>query len=126
MAETAKNSSDMTEEMQALLEATTRGLSSGGLKREVDSWLGSGPNEPVTAKQIESASGPNKVAAACRETGVSLESFAAVLPDIIDEVSPRGKVEISSRSAIPPKRIEQFIDDNKALIRRMYGDFMQP
>ncbi|MGW3241911.1 YidB family protein [Streptomyces sp. NPDC001070] len=100
MADPAKSSSSgMADELQALLQGATKFLSDHGLKDVVDSWLGSGPNEPVTTKQIENAFGKDNVAAASRETGITADTIATELPDAIDKASPGGRIE--ARSSAP-------------------------
>ncbi|WP_410169691.1 YidB family protein [Actinacidiphila glaucinigra] len=85
---------------QALLEGATRTFSEHGLQRQVDSWLGSGPNEPVTAKQIESAFGPDKAAEANQPSGSSAATPARELPDVVDESlsAPGGRIPCHDRT----------------------------
>ncbi|MEU1601092.1 YidB family protein [Streptomyces sp. NPDC005708] len=92
MADSAK-SSGMADELQALLHGASKFLSDHELKNVVESWLGSGPNEPVSTRQIENAFGKDNVAAASKETGVGVDTLTAELPDAIDKASPSGKIE---------------------------------
>ncbi|MEU4090831.1 YidB family protein [Streptomyces sp. NPDC026673] len=113
MADPTKSSGGgMMDELQALLEGATKLLSDSGLKGVVDSWLGNGPNEPVTTRQIENAFGADKVAEASKQAGVKPDALAAELPDVIDKASPSGKIDVRHSSLEPSAdpRKETLID----------------
>src|SRR6185437_4251570 len=95
---TRSSGGGMMDELQALLEGATKLLNDSGLKGIVDSWLGNGPNEPVTTRQIEDAFGADKVAEASKQAGVKPDALAAELPEVIDKASPDGKIDIRSSS----------------------------
>jgi uncharacterized protein YidB (DUF937 family) len=71
-------------------------LQSSGLGNAVSSWLGKGPNQPVTGEQIKSALGEQPIAEAAREAGVSPEQasdgLAKFLPGLVDKLSPDGQI----------------------------------
>ena len=71
-------------------------LQQGGLEKQVESWLGSGPNMAVTAEQIRVALGNNQVAEFARQFGLpvdaALQMLARHLPAIIDQASPNGTI----------------------------------
>lgn len=78
-------------------------LRAGGLDQEVDSWLGPGPNLPVTAEQVRAALGEDVMSQFATSTGVSAGTLAPLmaqyLPQTIDRMSPNGQIE----EAPPPQ-----------------------
>lgn len=82
-------------------------LRQGGLDREVESWLGPGPNLPVTADQIRSALGDDVIQQFVAATGVPADKLlalmAAYLPQTVDAMSPNGRIEVKPvESGSPP------------------------
>lgn len=71
-------------------------LQAGGLGEQVQSWVGTGPNEPVDPDQLASALGPDKVNQLASQTGIDvgalLPMLAAALPTIINALTPDGTV----------------------------------
>ena len=71
-------------------------LQAGGLGEQVQSWVGTGPNEPVDPDQLASALGPDKVSQLSSQTGIDvgalLPMLAAALPTIINALTPDGKL----------------------------------
>ena len=67
----------------------------GGLGEQVQSWVGTGPNEPVDPDQLASALGPDKVNQLSSQTGIDvgalLPMLAAALPTIINALTPDGQ-----------------------------------
>lgn len=72
-------------------------LREGGLDREVDSWLGSGPNLPVTPEQVRGALGDSVIEQAVAVTGIPADKLlvlmAGYLPNAVDAMSPNGSTE---------------------------------
>jgi uncharacterized protein YidB (DUF937 family) len=84
------------------------GLLSGGLGELVerfrqsgqgdtaDSWIGTGPNKPVTASQLEQAIGPEVLDTLSKQTGFSREELLArlsrELPNAVDRYTPQGRI----------------------------------
>ncbi len=68
-----------------------------GLGAHADSWVGTGPNQPVTADQISRVLGSDKVAAMAQKLGVNPQTastaLAALLPVVVDHLTPKGQVE---------------------------------
>ncbi len=67
-----------------------------GLGAQVASWIGAGPNAPVTADQVRAALGDGPLRTLAEHAGVD-ESTAAthltsILPQIIDRLTPSGQV----------------------------------
>ena len=78
------------------LDGLVTKLRQGGLGAQVDSWESTGPNEPVQPEQIERALGPDEVqrmsAGSGLDIGKLLPLLAMFLPQIINMLTPRGKV----------------------------------
>jgi uncharacterized protein YidB (DUF937 family) len=84
------------------------GLLSGGLGELVDrfkqsghgetaeSWVGMGPNKPVTPPRLEQAIGPEVLETLSKQTGLSREELLArlsrELPGAIDKYTPHGRL----------------------------------
>ncbi|MCX5205817.1 YidB family protein [Streptomyces sp. NBC_00237] len=64
---------------------------------QVTSWLGTGPNEPVTAEQITAAVGKEDLAKIAEDQGKDQDTvareLAVKLPELINAVSPQGTVD---------------------------------
>lgn len=62
------------------------------------SWLGSGPNEPLTAEQVVQALGDDKLAEAAAARGQDqaevIAELTRTLPAFIDAISPYGWVDV--------------------------------
>jgi uncharacterized protein YidB (DUF937 family) len=75
-------------------------LRSKGLGNLVQSWVGTGPNDPVTGEQLASALKPEQIEKLSEASGVPASEVPAmlsqVLPSLIDKLSPNGKVEEGS------------------------------
>jgi uncharacterized protein YidB (DUF937 family) len=71
-------------------------LRAGGLGDVVDSWVSTGANQPVEPQQLGAALGPDTVNQLSTKTGISIETLlpllAAVLPMIINHLTPNGQV----------------------------------
>ena len=88
--------------------ATPGGILSGGLGELIDrfkqsgqaetaeSWVGTGPNQPVTPPQLEQAIGPEVLDTLSRQTGSSRQELLArlsrELPDAVDKYTPQGRL----------------------------------
>jgi len=75
-----------------------------GLGATVQSWIGNGPNQPITAEQIHQALGAGGLKDLAAKAGLSTQDLAAklsaILPQVIDKMTPDGKVpwsDIASR-----------------------------
>ncbi|MEI6240544.1 MAG: YidB family protein [Planctomycetia bacterium] len=68
-----------------------------GLRDEVDSWVRTGPNKPVSRRQIEDVFGQRELEEIARKQNVDRERLAEVLsryiPKIIDELTPSGQLQ---------------------------------
>jgi uncharacterized protein YidB (DUF937 family) len=88
--------------------ASAGGILSGGLGELVErfkqsghgetaeSWVGTGPNKPVTPPQLEQAIGPEVLETLSSQTGLSREELLArlsrELPDAVDKYTPQGRL----------------------------------
>lgn len=84
------------------------GIVSGGLRELVDrfrqnghaetadSWVGTGPNKPITPPQIQQAIGPDVLDTLSKQTGLSQEELLArlsrELPNAVDKYTPQGQM----------------------------------
>ncbi|MFE5494768.1 YidB family protein [Streptomyces virginiae] len=73
------------------------------------SWLGAGPNEPVTADQLTASLGEERLSTLAanvgRDPGELAQQLATELPDFVNAISPEGRIDLSliqSRSLQEP------------------------
>ena len=68
-----------------------------GLGDIVNSWVGTGKNLPVTPQQIQQGLGGDLLKQLATKAGISTEAagtqLASLLPDLVDKLTPTGKVE---------------------------------
>jgi uncharacterized protein YidB (DUF937 family) len=61
-----------------------------------DSWVKTGPNQPVTPNQVEQAIGSDVLAALVERTGLSRDELLArlsqELPNAVDKLTPDGRI----------------------------------
>jgi uncharacterized protein YidB (DUF937 family) len=71
-------------------------LEQQGLGGTVKSWIGTGPNQPISADQIHQVFGSDAVKELAAKVGLSPDVLAAklsqVLPQAIDKLTPAGTV----------------------------------
>src|SRR4051812_19263348 len=71
-------------------------LQTSGLGEQVKSWVGTGPNLPVSGTQIQEALGSGKVAELAAKFGLPADKIsdflAQHLPAAIDEATPGGRL----------------------------------
>ncbi|MGC2062585.1 MAG: YidB family protein [Thermodesulfovibrionales bacterium] len=76
---------------------------SKGLGDVIGSWVSTGNNLPVTADQLKQALGSDQIQEIATNAGVSQEEasngLAVLLPEIIDKLTPDGKVPESDMLA---------------------------
>jgi uncharacterized protein YidB (DUF937 family) len=77
-------------QLPALLEK----FHAGGLGHLAQSWVGKGANLPVSAEQVKSVLGSDAIAGIAAKLGISQDEaaskVAAVLPQVVDKVTPDG------------------------------------
>lgn len=78
------------------LQGLLKTLQDSGLGDQVASWVGSGPNQPVSADQIKAALGNGQLGQIAAQTGMSEHEVAGglaeMLPQVIDKLTPNGQV----------------------------------
>ena len=78
------------------LESILSRLKASGLGSQADSWIGTGPNQAVTGEQLRDALGVEQISEIAQKLGVSpgdaAHALAEVLPQLVDHVTPDGKV----------------------------------
>jgi uncharacterized protein YidB (DUF937 family) len=69
---------------------------SKGLGDAISSWIGTGENQPVSGEAIANTLGSDTIQEIARKLGVSnadaSSGLAALLPQVIDKLTPDGKV----------------------------------
>jgi uncharacterized protein YidB (DUF937 family) len=110
--------SDMAGLVQDTLAPKLLALIPGGLKGMVQefeqkglggiirSWVGTGPNEPITAAQVIDGIGRERVEKLAGMFGTSVDTIAAqlskVLPGLVDALTPNGTVPDAAPEPPPP------------------------
>ena len=60
------------------------------------SWIGTGPNHPISPTELEKAAGADTLDALARESGMPrerlLESLSRELPETVDTLTPEGRI----------------------------------
>ncbi|MBA3562128.1 MAG: DUF937 domain-containing protein [Actinobacteria bacterium] len=78
------------------LEKLLSGFRQKGMGAKADSWIGTGPNEPVSADEVREVLGSEQLADIAQQLGISEEqaadALADVLPSVVDDVSPEGQL----------------------------------
>lgn len=68
----------------------------GGLADVVSSWVGSGPNQPVSGDQLHQVLGEDMVNKLSQNTGLDksgvLEHLSRLLPSLVDQATPEGQL----------------------------------
>lgn len=67
-----------------------------GLGQTVRSWVGTGPNEPVSATDVHRVLGPDLLQQLSAKSGLPMqeltEKLAQLLPQAVDQLTPNGKI----------------------------------
>lgn len=67
-----------------------------GLGATARSWVGTGPNQPISGEQLNQALGPDLLRQLSEKTGLSVQDLthklAQVLPQAIDTMTPDGSI----------------------------------
>jgi uncharacterized protein YidB (DUF937 family) len=71
-------------------------LQQSGCGDVAKSWVGSGPNQPISPGQLGSALGPSLIKTLAEKTGSSEQDVTAqlskILPSFVDKLTPQGRV----------------------------------
>ncbi len=72
-------------------------LQQAGLGNQVSSWLGTGPNQPVSADDIGNALGHGTLGNVASKFGIPSDQLSQViahaLPGLVDKLSPNGQLQ---------------------------------
>ena len=67
-----------------------------GLGDQVASWIGTGPNQPISGEQVQGALDSDQLQQLAGQTGLSqgeaTSGLAALLPQVVDKLSPQGSL----------------------------------
>lgn len=67
-----------------------------GLGNVINSWIGAGQNLPINGDEVQQALGEGQLQQISEETGLgqreTADSLSAVLPDLIDKLTPSGQI----------------------------------
>jgi uncharacterized protein YidB (DUF937 family) len=71
-------------------------LQQQGLGATVNSWVGTGPNQPISADQVHQALGPEVIRDMAARAGMTpqelTQKLSQVLPQLVDKLTPDGTV----------------------------------
>ena len=74
-----------------------------GQGQAADSWVGTGPNQPLAPDQLEQAIGPDTLKSLSQHTGLSrdelLSRLTRELPDAVDQFTPQGRLPTEDEAA---------------------------
>ncbi len=86
-------------------------LRQAGLGQQVDSWVGTGENHPVAPQDLHQALGDARMGGMARQMGLDAGSLgpilAMILPQIINALTPHGRVADEDVPASPQPRSNQ-------------------
>jgi uncharacterized protein YidB (DUF937 family) len=78
------------------LQGVINEFEKNGLGPTVKSWVGTGPNEPISADQVHQVLGPDLLQQLSAKSGLSIQELAQklsqVLPQAVDRLTPNGAV----------------------------------
>jgi uncharacterized protein YidB (DUF937 family) len=67
-----------------------------GLGPMVKSWVSTGPNQPISAEQVQKALGPELLQQLSAKSGLSVQDLAQrlsqILPEAVDRLTPGGTI----------------------------------
>ena len=78
------------------LQGVVNEFERNGLGATVKSWIGTGPNQPISADQVQQALGPDLLQQLSAKSGLSVQELtqklSQVLPQAVDRLTPDGKI----------------------------------
>jgi uncharacterized protein YidB (DUF937 family) len=78
------------------LQGIVQTLNNKGMGPQVQSWIGSGQNQPISGTDIQRVVDPAKLQQMAQQQGMSTDEFsnhvAQALPDMVDQATPEGMV----------------------------------
>lgn len=88
---------------QGGIEVLLHKFQQGGLGEVLGSWIGTGNNQPVGSNEIQSAFGQGELQSLADKLGTDVNgasgTLAALLPLLIDKMSPHGQMDEKSLHA---------------------------
>ncbi len=67
-----------------------------GLGATVKSWVGTGPNQPISPDEVQTALGPELLKQLAEKSGLSVQDLtqklSQVLPQAVDKLTPDGAI----------------------------------
>jgi uncharacterized protein YidB (DUF937 family) len=79
------------------LQGLIQQLTQAGLGQQVQSWVSSGQNLPISAEQITQALGSGKLQDIAKQLGIdhadAAGGLASLLPHVVDHLTPNGAVQ---------------------------------
>ena len=74
-----------------------------GQGQAADSWVKTGPNQPLRSEQLEQAIGPDVLNTLSQQTGLSREELLSrltrELPEAVDKFTPEGRLPTDEEAA---------------------------
>ena len=71
-------------------------LEKNGLGATVQSWVATGPNQPISADEVHRALGPDLLRQLSEKSGIPMaelaQKLAQVLPQAVDKLTPNGTI----------------------------------
>lgn len=84
---------------QGGVEVLLQKFQQGGLGQVLNTWIGSGNNQPVNSGEIQNALGQDQLQSLADKLGTDVNgasgTLAALLPQVIDKLSPQGHIDTS-------------------------------
>jgi uncharacterized protein YidB (DUF937 family) len=78
------------------LQGVVSEFEKNGLGPTVRSWVGTGPNQPISPEEVHKALGPDLLRQLAERSGLSeqdlVQKVAHVLPQAVDQLTPNGTI----------------------------------
>lgn len=86
-----------------------------GLGDVVSSWVGKGENAPVSPEEVKNVFGDDSIDEIASKTGLDKKEVTGqlsdILPQVVDKLTPDGKIPESNESGIDLGQIGNLLDD---------------
>jgi uncharacterized protein YidB (DUF937 family) len=93
---TTTPASDQGSDLAGGLGGLLNQFQQSGLGDVMKSWIGTGPNQPISPNQLGSALGPQIIQVLAQKTGMSEQELTAqlsqILPGVVDKLTPNGRL----------------------------------
>lgn len=85
---------------QGGVEVLLQKFQQGGLGQVLNTWIGSGNNQSINGGEIQNALGQDQLQSLADKLGTDVNgasgTLAALLPQVIDKLSPQGHIDTSN------------------------------